>query len=555
MFKYFTMNIKLLGLFCFLCLVYFIGFGIDTMDVDAAQYASISREMLASGSYLQVFDHGKDYLDKPPFLFWISALSMKIFGINNFAYRFPSFLFSLLAVYATYKFSLLYYSKKIALLSAVLLACCQAFFLMNHDVRTDTILMGWVMFSIWQLAAWYKNNKLYHFIVACLAIAGGMMTKGPIALLVPAFCFGSHFILERRLFKMLFRWQYILGILIIALLLLPMCIGLYSQFDLHPEKIVNDATGVSGLRFFFWTQSFGRITGESTWNNNHNIFFLFQNLLWAFLPWILFFIIAFYFEIKKIIQQKFKLSPGQEWITTGGFILTYLALGSSKYQLPHYLFVALPLAAIITARFLYKLIYQQKYPALHKHLKWIHFILFILLWLILLIMLYCFNAPFWIEITAALFAAGYFALHFYYYHSPKYLLVICIFTISGINLFLNGFLYPALLKYQMGSSVGKWIYTNKLPVKKFFVYQYENPWSLGFYSQGNIQKQDSITNISAGDYIITDEKKLHDFDSIGKKYTILYTGEDFHISGLKLKFINPSFRKTQVINYAVIKVR
>ena len=555
MVKLLFMQIKLLGLFCFLCLVYFIGFGVDVMDVDAAQYASISREMLACGSYLNVFDHGKDYLDKPPFLFWVSALSMKIFGINNFAYRFPSFLFSLLAVYATYKFSLLYYSKKIALLSAVLLATCQAFFLINHDVRTDTILMGWVMLSIWQLAAWYSNNRLNHFLIACVAIAAGMMTKGPIALLIPAFCFGAHFILERRFSKMLFRWQYFLGILVIALLLIPMSVGLYRQFDLHPEKIVNGATGVSGLRFFFWTQSFGRITGESSWNNNHNIFFLFQNMLWAFLPWIIFFAIAFYLEIKKIIQQKFKLLPGQEWITTGGFILTYLALGSSKYQLPHYIFVVFPLAAIITAKFLYQLIYEAKYPALHKYLKGIHFILFCSLWFTLLILLYCFDAPLWLEVSALLFFSTYIALHFYNLRSAKYLLVICTFGIVGINLFLNGFVYPALLKYQMGSNVGKWIHKNNLPVKQVFVYQYENPWSLSFYSQGTIEKQDTLNKILTGYYIITNQSRLHDFDSSGKKYDIIFRGQDFHISGLKLRFINPALRKTQVKNYAVIKIR
>src|SRR4051812_7880199 len=67
-----------------LVLIYLAGFWIDVMDIDAAQYASISREMSDTGNYLHVFDKGKDYLDKPPFLFWISALSMKIFGANNF---------------------------------------------------------------------------------------------------------------------------------------------------------------------------------------------------------------------------------------------------------------------------------------------------------------------------------------------------------------------------------------------------------------------------------------------------------------------------------------
>ena len=63
------------------------------MDVDASQYAEISREMAQSGDYLHIYDRGFDYLDKPPFLFWASALSMKVFGINNLGYKFPSILF------------------------------------------------------------------------------------------------------------------------------------------------------------------------------------------------------------------------------------------------------------------------------------------------------------------------------------------------------------------------------------------------------------------------------------------------------------------------------
>ena len=66
---------------------------IPLMDIDASQYASISREMLERNSFLQVFDLGKDYLDKPPMLFWLSALSMKIFGVYDWAYRIPSLIF------------------------------------------------------------------------------------------------------------------------------------------------------------------------------------------------------------------------------------------------------------------------------------------------------------------------------------------------------------------------------------------------------------------------------------------------------------------------------
>ncbi|MCY7292707.1 MAG: glycosyltransferase family 39 protein, partial [Ferruginibacter sp.] len=293
--------------------VYLIGFGIDIMDIDASQYAEMSREMSNSNSYLQVYEIGKDYLDKPPLLFWVSSISIKIFGVNNFAYRFPSFLFALFALFSTYRFALLYYKKEIAALAALVLASCQAFFLINHDVKTDTILMSCVIFSVWQLAAWFQNKKTVNFVLAFVGIGLGMLAKGPIALIVPILAFGTHFILTRN-FAAIFKWQYLLGVIIIAIVLLPMSVGLYTQFDLHPEKIVNEKTGVSGLRFFYWTQSFGRITGESVWNNNSNIFFLFQNMLWSFLPWIIIFTVAFFTEFKLLIKQKFKISSNAEWI-------------------------------------------------------------------------------------------------------------------------------------------------------------------------------------------------------------------------------------------------
>ena len=363
-------------IFALIAIVCAIGWGIDLMDIDAAQYASMSREMMQTGHYLQVYDLTQDYLDKPPFLFWVSALSMKIFGINGFAYRLPSFLFAVLAVYSTYRLGRIFYQKEIAIWSALILAGCQAFFLMNHDVRTDTILMGWVIFSLWQLAAWFKTGRMMHCWIGFAAIAGGMMTKGPIALLVPIFAFGTHFLLQRQ-WKNILKWQYLAGLILIAVLLMPMSIGLYRQFDQHPEKLVNGAKAVSGLRFFYWTQSFGRITGESTWNNNSNIFFLLQNMLWAFLPWIIFFLMAFFSGIKEILQQKFRIREQQEAITTGGFLLTYLSLGMSKYQLPHYIFVVFPLAAIITARYLHRLLIEKKQQGQQKRNKklfhWIWF--------------------------------------------------------------------------------------------------------------------------------------------------------------------------------------
>ena len=56
-------------------LLYTVGSYVDVMEVDAAQYASMSQEMLQTGEFLQVHHRYQDYLDKPPLLFWLSSIS------------------------------------------------------------------------------------------------------------------------------------------------------------------------------------------------------------------------------------------------------------------------------------------------------------------------------------------------------------------------------------------------------------------------------------------------------------------------------------------------
>ncbi len=550
------MNTRLIVLMLCICtLVYLLGMQIDLMDVDAAQYASISREMLANKSFLQVYDLGRDYLDKPPMLFWLSALSMKIFGINHFAYRLPSFIFALLAIYSTYRLARLYYKKEVALLAALILASCQAMFLILHDVRTDTMLMGWVICGIWQLAEWKQNKKFIPFTLGCIAIAGGMMTKGPLALMVPVFALGSDWILKRD-WKAFVRWEYILGIIIIAILVLPMSYGLYQQFDMHPEKVLYNQNNVSGLRFFYWTQSFGRITGESTWKEYGSFSFLLQNMLWSFLPWIIFFLTAIVLEGYQLIKQRLNIQDNQEWISTGGFIITYCALGSSQAQLPHYIFIAFPFAAIVTAKFLYTLLFENSYPKLQNILSIIHKILFGLLWIALIVLLWW---PFvQLTKTAALIALVFFAAFIVMLFAKKLplprILLLGAFTIMGINLFLNTAFYPALLQYQAGSVAGRFITKNHLPTSKVFIYDFPEGRSFHFYGQSVFAHLDSLQQMKKGDIILTDRNNLTAIDSAGFKVTVLQQGGDYHISMLSLRFLNPKKREGQLQKYVLAKL-
>jgi len=537
-----------------LCIIIYIlgSLFIPLMEIDSVQYANISREMLQNKSFLQIFDQGKDYLDKPPMLFWLSSLSMYFFGINDFAFRLPSILMAILAIYSTYKFTLLYYSNEIAILAALVLASSQAMFLITHDVRTDTMLMAWVILAIWQFAIWLNNRKWHSLIIAFSAVAFGMMTKGPIALMVPIFSFVPHMLIHRN-FKMLFRWEYLVGLIIIMILLIPMDIGLYQQFDLHPEKVMYEKTGTSGIRFFYWTQSFGRITGESVWHENDDFFFLFQNLLWGFLPWTLFLISGLISECTRVIRTKFIVNKNEEWIVLPGFLITYTALGISNYQLPHYIYVVLPFTAIIAAKSLYSLVINWENKFFKNVINGINIFIYILVLAILLVLLlFTFNTNIYFVIASLSVMSIFFLILMLKKIGaiPK-VIQFALFTIITTNLLLTIFFYPTLLEFQLGNAVTKVIRQKNIDKTKFYLYQVYYERSLDFYSNHSFQQVESLNSLKSNDYVLVkneliNQELLTNFNKVEQVST-------FHVSTLNAEFLNPKTRESVLTIYSIFQ--
>ena len=541
--------------FIIIGVLYFTAVRVDTMDIDASQYAEISREMLKSGDYLHVYDRGMEYLDKPPLLFWLSATSMKIFGVNNFGYKFPSLLFALLAIYATYRLAKLLYGEVTGRMAALVLACCQGMFLMTNDIRCDTILMSCVVTAVWLIQEWVVHRKPLYFLAGTVAIALGMMTKGPIALMVPVFCFMSDWVLKRQ-WRNIFQPIYLLGIVVIALLLAPMSIGLYQQFDLHPEKIIDGRHGVSGLRFFYWSQSFGRITGESPWKNDVDITFLLLNMLWSFLPWIFLFVIAVVTNVVNLARQKFRLQPQQEWISTGGFLLTYVALGSSAYQLPHYIFVAYPLAAIVTARFLFELIEEKKYRFLYRFFRPFQAVLISLVFIVaLLLIVRVFPAH-----TVVIAGFGACLVCWLYLAFHKKLQGKLLWLSAGgfimVNIFLTNQVYSSLLTYQVGSMTGKYIHAHAIPPADVVYYKIDDPLtSIHFYAQGIINHADNLKDTGPGKYVITSDAGMNDLRQAKYSFDIETSGQLYKVSELTPEFLNPGTRNKETKNYYLLHLK
>lgn len=544
--------------FLALLIVYLIGaFSIDIMDIDAAQYASIGREMADNNQFLDVQFRGKDYyLDKPPLLFWISALIFKIFGVTNFAYRFVPILSTLLGIYAIYRFSKLYYSEQTAYIAALVMGSCQAFFLMNHDVRCDTLLTNCVTVSVWQLAEYLRHRRWTYFVSGFVFAGLGMLAKGPISLIVVGTAFFIDFVLKRQ-WKQLFDPRWLLGVIIIGFVLTPYCIGLYQQYGQH------------GLYFFFWEQSFGRITGENEWSNSPGLLFQAQNFLWSFLPWVLVFIPALIFSVQQVIKRGFLLPKTEEAASLGGFLLPFAALSTAQYQLPHYTFVVFPLAAVITARYLSHLIDNPTTSAFRWGRGLLIFTAAIMGLIIVILSTWAFPLEKVILVGIVLMMTVLIFRLFGSKRPPFSQLVFAPFlTALVVNLVMNGHFYPTLLRFQTGSVVGQAIVENFQNEREdFFVYDIAPEANynifhsaLDFYTKrttpvlrslGTLQTQANKKSM----LLYTDEDGLKSLQSAGIKHETLKQYQNFHVTGLTLPFLNPATRALETRPRYLIRVK
>jgi 4-amino-4-deoxy-L-arabinose transferase-like glycosyltransferase len=518
------------------------------MELDAAQYASLALEMLQTGNFLEVKLQGENYLDKPPLLFWTAALSYKIFGATDWAYKIPSLLFVALGIYSINGFCRLFYDLKVARLAMFIFAACQAILLITNDVRTDTMLCCSVIFASWQLGLFIQKNTLKNLLLASVGISLGLLSKGPIGLFAIIFAFGPHILATRR-FSLIFKWEWILMLIIIAILLSPMCLGLYRQY------------GTEGLKFYFWTQSFGRITGDSSWANNPDPFFLVHSFLWSFLPWSILFFMAIGQKMFDLWKNKFQLTQSKEIITFSGIILCFLALSRSAYQLPHYIYVILPFAAIITAEYIESKLLTRIDSKFYKAVWITHLILFIVLWIVgFLLIFICFKASFALQMMYLVLVAlfGYFA--FYRFSEEIYKIIYMgLFTIISVNLFLSTHVYPSLLVYQSESVIGKYIRENNIKQNEIVSYN-ASGYITDFYAQfyvRNIKQTNELLKLSnmPSTYCFTDQNGAIFLKENGIKTDTILILKDFHITNLTLPFLKPSTRESTLRNVYLLKVK
>lgn len=533
-----------LVLYALLSVVYISGLFIILMENDAAQHATMAMQMHLNNDFFNLYKAEIEYLDKPHLHFWLAALSYKLFGISHIAYRIPSLLFTIIGAISCFNLAKIFYGKTASHLAALIFLSSQAIILANHDVRTDAVLTGATILSIWQLVLYVEKQKLLNIILGCFGLGLAFSSKGQLGVFVIGICLMTHLFYTKK-WKILWSWKILVGILLFVVTIFPVLYAYYNQFDLHPEKIIQGRNNISGVKFILWDQSFNRLTAEGFNETSPDYLFFFHTLLWAFLPWSLITYLALFNRIKKGVTIKFKYTKNFEILTSIGVFIILIVISFSKFKLPHYLNSLLPILSVLVAGYLIELY--------HTSTKWDKLLFYVQISVMSLLLLGLALLIFWafqiqnflILIVYLLFIGVLFIYFTATYHPIKKLIVLSVSIMAFVNICLNTHFYPNLILHQAGNNIAKILKQNNISTNKVFTLNTRRSWSLSFYSKQLIKAISSKKlekEIKNGDWLFIYEDQLQELE----KYDLVFTEKidisHYRVTRLKMNFLNPNTR-------------
>lgn len=154
-------------------------------DVDEGAFSEATREMVASGDWGHTTLNGADRFDKPIGVYWLQALSVSVLGVNEFALRLPSALATWLACLALALTAHRAWGPRAGVMAAMVFASSLGPWAMARTATADALLGLWLMLSALDLWRYVSADDRWALRRTALWVALGMLTKGPVALLIP----------------------------------------------------------------------------------------------------------------------------------------------------------------------------------------------------------------------------------------------------------------------------------------------------------------------------------------------------------------------------------
>ncbi len=325
-------------------------------DVDAVQ-AQIARNMITSRDWVTPRLDGVIYLEKPPFLYWMIAVTYKVFGVHDWAARIPIAVSAIALCWLTAAFGIWAFGKRAGFYAGLCMATCVGLWLFTRVLIPDVILTFTIALAMWALLRVLDEDELHPRAWAytlAASLGTGLLLKSLIGIVFPVAAGLIYLAITHQLFvaRTWKRLRPFAGTLIILAIAAPWHVLATLRnppyFDFTMRSLPGEYHGF--LWFFFINEQLLRFLNlryPRDYNTVPRVYFWLFHLAWLF-PW------SVYFPAAAKLSYRPADRAGQTrllalcWI---GFILVFFTFSTTQeyYSMPCYPAMALLLGSAIAA--------------------------------------------------------------------------------------------------------------------------------------------------------------------------------------------------------------
>lgn len=305
---------------------------------DEGRYSEIPREMAVTGDFVTPRLNGVKYFEKPPLVYWLSALTFRCCGFSEFTARLWNGLFATLGVLLTYATARSLYDRRTGIWAAVVLATSLFYLALSQIVILDmavAVTMSGCLFAFLLAIKEPQGKKRFGLFMAFYVfMALATLSKGLIGIAIPGAVIFFWVLLLNR-WKPLWPFYPFVGTAVLLAIAAPW-------------HILAAKANPDFFRFYFIHEHFERFTSR-VHGRDEPFWFFIPILVAGMLPWVFYAWqavrdnLAGGWKSRKMRQEEWFLLI---WIV---FILAFFSTSQSK--LAPYILPVFPAIAVVIGRF------------------------------------------------------------------------------------------------------------------------------------------------------------------------------------------------------------
>jgi len=202
------------------------------LDDTDSLYSEVSREMNLRHDWLTPYTNTIRFLEKPPLLYWLMALSYRLCGVPNaFTARLPTALCVVVLVFITYKIGERLFGGRAGLFGGLALSTACGTFLFTRIIMPDILLTLILALFVYTFVLWREDARQNALLLWMYALAGlAMLTKGLIGVVFPV-AIVCLTLLSTGQGKSLTRLLSLWGVMLFLLIAMPwhLLVGMRNQ--------------------------------------------------------------------------------------------------------------------------------------------------------------------------------------------------------------------------------------------------------------------------------------------------------------------------------------